>query len=72
MVVEVDGLLVILLGDALIDAVEAQQVWREHEGGAEAIDVVCELQVVPGVRVPNHDTCWEEGEKRKKKGAVMC
>lgn len=57
MVVEVDGLLVVLLGDALIDAVETWQVWGEHEGGAEAIDIVCELQVVPGVRVPNHYTC---------------
>ena len=60
MVVKVDGLLVVLLGDAFVDAMETWQVLRVHESGAEAIHVVCELQVVPGVCVPNQHACCRE------------
>ena len=57
MVVEVDGLFIVLLGDALIDAMEARQVLREHEGRTETVHVVCERKVVPCVSVANHHTC---------------
>jgi hypothetical protein len=55
-VVKVDGLLIVLLGDALIDAMETRKVVWIYVGGDKAIHVVSEAQVVARVRVTNHGT----------------
>ena len=54
MVVEVDGLFVVLHGDAFIVTVETCHVVGIHDGRAEPVHVVGEAQVVAGVRVSYH------------------
>lgn len=62
--VKVDGLLIVFLGNALINAMETGQVVGKHESRAEAIDIVCKLEVVSCVCVSNHHT-WQKKERQK-------